>query len=130
MRNQSAACCWMLGSTVATGFLAVGVLIGVACSNQRGITPIREILAGPSHFQDSAVTVEGEVTRRFASPFRHHFYKVGDKSGSMVVMGVGFPPSVGDRVRITGVVKAAPLGLMAPILIEAVRRPPRARWSK
>ena len=125
MKRESAASRWTIRLAVTAGFLAFGVLIGVTyLVQQHRVTPIRDILSDPARYRDSAVTITGIVVSGFESPLKYNPYEVADQSASIVVIVIGFPPSVGDRVRVTGVVKVPLFKLIPPVLIEARRSAP------
>ena len=122
MKRESAASRGTIRSAIVACLLGVGVLIGVIyVVRQHRVTPIREIVSDPARYRDSAVTIAGIVVSRFESPLKYKPYEVADQSASMVVIVIGFPPSLGDHVRVTGVVKSPPFGLMSPVLVEAAR---------
>lgn len=85
------------------------VLIGLGwfVSTQTAYTKIRDIQAQASQYNNATVRIRGQVVNVFALPLLNtNTYEVNDDSGSIWVMSEkGRIPSMGERVRVKGILK-------------------------
>ncbi len=85
--------------------LALGAVVAVA--GCKGVTPIRQILDDPSHFENKTVRIAGHVTDA-AGLLGYGTYRVDDGTGSILVLTtVGGSPREGANVAVEGFVRSA-----------------------
>jgi hypothetical protein len=79
--------------------------LAAAC-RPAGPTPIRSILDDPRRYDGKIVTISGDV-RDATNLVVLKWYRVEDKTGSIVVVASGAVPMRGASVRVTGTVRQA-----------------------
>lgn len=99
---------------------------GKALAPGPSITPVREVVSAPAHFQGREVTVQGTVSATselvMSDGRASRFYTLKAEGGEIVVTVRESLPARGQLLRVTGVVSEAPRGKgLAPRLAEKRR---------
>ena len=73
-----------------------------------GFTKIKEITDLPIKFEGKEVKIKGTTENAFRIPLTETVvYTVKDDSGSIMVVGTGAKPNIGEKLRIKGTVSTA-----------------------
>jgi cytochrome c-type biogenesis protein CcmE len=71
-----------------------------------GFTPIKDIVANPTHYENKEVKVTGTVSNVTKIPFvQMKFYVLSDGSSEIPVVTNGLLPSLNSKVTVLGVVQ-------------------------